>query len=292
MLNGWFTIAAQIVNFLVLVWLLKRFLYKPILDAIDQREKNIAAQLATAVATRTEAQKEHDNYEQKNKTFDQQRATMLTKATDDAKAERQKLIDQAHKDADALRAKAISALKVEQQQLNHEIRGWTQNQVFAIARKTLADLAAPSFEEALSDAFVVRLRGLNGPSKDQMATALQKPPGPAIVRSADELPSGQKAKIEAAIQQIFANSIPIQFEISPDLIGGVELTANGQKVSWNIARYLTSLEVKTSELFKTNTKSVAIPTETPKPGPQPKAPSKPNGKPASGTVLPATKGDK
>jgi F-type H+-transporting ATPase subunit b len=158
MLNGWFTIAAQIVNFLVLVWLLKRFLYKPILDAIDQREKNIAAQLATAVATRTEAQKEHDNYEQKNKTFDQQRATMLTKATDDAKAERQKLIDQAHKDADALRAKAISALKVEQQQLNHEIRGWTQNQVFAIARKTLADLAAPSFEEALSDAFVVRLR--------------------------------------------------------------------------------------------------------------------------------------
>jgi F-type H+-transporting ATPase subunit b len=44
MLIDWFTVAAQIVNFLILVWLLKHFLYKPILDAIDAREKRIAAE--------------------------------------------------------------------------------------------------------------------------------------------------------------------------------------------------------------------------------------------------------
>jgi hypothetical protein len=48
MLIDWFTVGAQIVNFLILVWLLKRFLYKPILDAIDAREKRIAAELADA----------------------------------------------------------------------------------------------------------------------------------------------------------------------------------------------------------------------------------------------------
>jgi len=48
MLIDWFTVGAQIVNFLILVWLLKHFLYKPILDAIDAREKKIAAELADA----------------------------------------------------------------------------------------------------------------------------------------------------------------------------------------------------------------------------------------------------
>lgn len=40
----------------LLVWLLKRFLYRPVLNAIDRREQQVAKVLATAEATRTEAQ--------------------------------------------------------------------------------------------------------------------------------------------------------------------------------------------------------------------------------------------
>ena len=50
MLIDWFTVAAQALNFLILVWLMKRFLYKPILNAIDAREKLIAKELADADA--------------------------------------------------------------------------------------------------------------------------------------------------------------------------------------------------------------------------------------------------
>ncbi len=57
MLINWFTVGAQAINFLILVWLLKRFLYKPILHAIDEREKGIASQLAQAEAKVAEAQK-------------------------------------------------------------------------------------------------------------------------------------------------------------------------------------------------------------------------------------------
>ena len=56
MLIDWFTVGAQALNFVVLVWLMKRFLYKPILDAIDAREKRIAAELADADAKKAEAQ--------------------------------------------------------------------------------------------------------------------------------------------------------------------------------------------------------------------------------------------
>ena len=55
MLIDWFTVGAQALNFLILVWLLKRFLYKPILHAIDEREKRIAKELADADAKKAEA---------------------------------------------------------------------------------------------------------------------------------------------------------------------------------------------------------------------------------------------
>ena len=88
MLIDWFTIGAQALNFLILVWLMKRFLYKPIVDAIDAREKRIAAELADADAKKAEAQKERDEFQHKNEDFDRQRAALFGKAADEAKAEK------------------------------------------------------------------------------------------------------------------------------------------------------------------------------------------------------------
>ena len=85
MLIDWFTVGAQAVNFLVLIWLMKRYLYKPILQAIDAREQRIAAELADADARKAEAKKERDEFEHKNETFAKQRAELLSKASDEAK---------------------------------------------------------------------------------------------------------------------------------------------------------------------------------------------------------------
>ena len=111
MLIDWFTVGAQALNFIILVWLMKRFLYKPILNAVDARERRIAAELADADAKEAEAQKERDEFRRKNEEFDQQRAALLSKATEEAKAERQRLLDDARKAADALSAKRQEALK-------------------------------------------------------------------------------------------------------------------------------------------------------------------------------------
>src|ERR1700677_4081928 len=143
---NWFTVAAQAINFLILVWLLKRFLYNPILHAIDERERGIAALLAQAEAKQTEAQKERDDFQHKNDAFDQERAALLKKATDEARAERQRLLDEARKDADLLRAKRQEALASEQRNLRQEISRWTQKEVFAITRKMLTDLASTDLE--------------------------------------------------------------------------------------------------------------------------------------------------
>jgi F-type H+-transporting ATPase subunit b len=86
MLIDWFTVFAQGVNFLVLIWLLKRFLYKPVLAAIAAREKSIIDQLKNAEQKKSAAQTERDAFQQKNEEFDRQRAALLAHAINDGQA--------------------------------------------------------------------------------------------------------------------------------------------------------------------------------------------------------------
>ena len=178
MLIDWFTVGAQALNFLILVWLMKRFLYKPILHAIDAREKRIAAELADADAKKAEAQKERDEFQHKNEEFDQQRAALLSKATDEAKAERQRLLDEARKAADALSAKRQETLRNDAQNLNQAISRRTQQEVFAIARKALTDLATTSLEERLGEVFTRRLRRWTARRKQASPRPLRQRPTP------------------------------------------------------------------------------------------------------------------
>ena len=250
MLNGWFTIFAQAVNFLILVWLLKRFLYRPILDAIDAREKRIAKELAGADAKKAEALKERDDFQHKNEEFDQQRAGLLSKATDEAKAERQRLLDEARKAADALAVKRQEALKSEQQSLSEALSRRTRDEVFAIARKALADLATTGLEERMCEVFTRRLREMDGKAKAGLDEALASASAPGLVRSAFDLPAEQRAVIQNALNETFSAEIHLQFETAPDLISGIELTSNGHKIGWSIADYLASLEKGVDELLQ------------------------------------------
>lgn len=259
MLIDWFTVVAQTLNFLILVWLLKRFLYKPILDAIDAREQRIAKELADADATKAEAHKERAEFQQKNETFDQQRATLLGQATEQARAERERLLDEARKAADALRAKRQDALRSEQQSLRQQIVRRTQEEVFAIARKTLTDLADASLEERMSEVFIRRLRELDGEAKDSFSKVMTTSRGPALVRCAFDLPAEQRTAIQQAFSETLATDIQVRFETAPDVISGIELTANGRKVAWSIADYLASLEKSVDELLKEQPNSQAKP---------------------------------
>jgi F-type H+-transporting ATPase subunit b len=249
MLIDWFTVGAQALNFLILVWLMKRFLYKPILRAIDEREKRIAAELANADAKKAEAQKEHDDFQHKNADFDQQRGALMSKVTIEAQAESQRLVDEARKATVALSVKQQETLRDEEHNLHQAIIRRTQQEVFAIARKALTDLATTSLEERLGEVFNRRLREMNADQKKGLAAALKTASVPAVVRSTFDLPAEQRAAIQNALNETFSAEIRVQFETAPDLVSGIELTTNGQKVGWSIADYLSSMETNVAKLL-------------------------------------------
>jgi F-type H+-transporting ATPase subunit b len=250
MLIDWFTVGAQALNFLVLVWLLKRFLYQPILHAIDERERRIAAELADADAKRAEALKERDELQRKNEDLDQHRTALLKQATDEANAERDRLLDEARRAADALARKRGEALRSEAVQLNQRIGQRARQEVFAIARRVLADLATTSLEERLGEVFIRRLRELDPPARESLAEALASASGPALVRSAFDLPEEQRAAVQKALDETFSTSVQLRFETAPELVSGIELTTNGQKLAWSIAGYLSSLLEGVDELLQ------------------------------------------
>ena len=257
MLFDWFTIIAQVFNFLILVWLMKHFLYKPILNAIDAREKRIADELASADKKKAEAQKESDEFKHKNEEFDKQRAALLSKATQDAQTERQKLMDEAKKAADVLSVKRQESLRNDAKNLNQAISLRTQQEVFAIARKTLRDLSTTTLEECMTGVFIRRLQGMDSQTKNGLLNVLKTSSQSGTVRSAFDLAEGQRAAIQNALNVSFSADIHLKFETTPDLIGGIEFTSNGQRLAWSIADYLKSLEKGVDELLKEKEKSEA-----------------------------------
>ena len=91
---------------------------------------------------------------------------------------------------------------------------------------------------------------MDGKAKAGLAAALKTASDPALVRSAFDLPMEQRATIQNALNETFSAEIHVRFETSPDLVSGIELITNGQKVAWSIADYLVSLEKGVAELLK------------------------------------------
>ena len=279
MLIDWFTVIAQIINFLILVWLLKRVLYQPILNALDARERRIAAALADADARKSEAEDERRAFQQKNDELDQQRAELLRQALDEARGERERLVSAARRDALELRAKQEKALKLEYHNLDQAIARQTSAEVFAIVRKVLADMANIPLEAQMMESFIKRLRELSGEEKAQLVLAVRehvlRSPATAanetlvpgvVVRSMFELSSAQQNMIKAALGDILdkevspgIQEVQIRFATRPDLISGVELIMNGYKLAWNVADYLASLEKAVGEVLTTSLQSGSEP---------------------------------
>jgi len=252
MLIDWFTVSAQAINFLILVWLLKRFLYRPVLAAIDAREKKIAAQLQSATQREAQAQTERDDYQRRSEALERNREGILRSANAEAAAERQALLEAARKESQALRARLLEVVGKEREELGRRLVTQTQAEVIALTRKTLTDLADVSVEDRMVAVFIENLRHL--PKEPQAPAEPSMAPGPeriegadagfvrtGVVRSAFDLSLPQRAAIKTAVNESLGASIAIRFESTPDLVCGIDLSVGGVKLAWSVADYLDSI---------------------------------------------------
>jgi F-type H+-transporting ATPase subunit b len=248
MLIDWFTVGAQALNFIVLVWLMKRFLYRPVLAAMAARGQRIAQQQAEAATQMAEAQRQRDALVHQATAFEQQRAGLLDQAVEAARAEGSRLLAQARVAADGLVAQRQQALRDEAASLALQVGQRTQQEVFAIVRRTLADLASSELEERLVTVFIARLQALQGEPRMRLVKALLSTAEPAGVRSAFALPTTQRTAVQAALDAVCGTAIRLRYETVPDLVNGVELSADGLRLAWSVDDHLAAMQRGLAEL--------------------------------------------
>ncbi|HYY31201.1 MAG TPA: hypothetical protein VE860_24895 [Chthoniobacterales bacterium] len=257
MLIDWFTVVAQVINFLVLVWLLKRFLYKPIVTAMDAREQKIASQLRDAERQKAEAESEAAKLRAAHDEFEQQKQNLLGQAKSEAEALRHRLRDEVRQEIEGMRKRWQEALKEEQGAFRAEVANGVRREVFLIARNVLADLAGVDVEAQIAAVFVRQLEKINGNDREKLGSIFANANGTAVIRSGFELPAAAREAIEGALRRFRPDGVEsgVHYEVTPELLGGVELATNGRKICWSIAHYLSSLEQNAQRLATQKTET-------------------------------------
>jgi F-type H+-transporting ATPase subunit b len=252
---NWFTLIAQVINFMILVWLMKRFLYKPILQAVSEREKKIKSQLEDAAQKELLAEKEKAAYQKKNETFDAEKGELMGKALAEAEAERNKLIEQARKDADAFQEKLQSDIETSQQDLKKSFEQKVRQGVLDIASKALEDLASESLESQIVRKLIERLHDLNKEELGELKHLITTDQAKVVVQTAFAASESLQAEITQALEDITGLSPEVSFRSAPQLVGGVEIVCEGFKLSWSIKEYIQSLEKEIDSFINRNTLS-------------------------------------
>lgn len=253
----WLTVIAQIVNFLILVWLLKRFLYQPVISAMDRREQRINDRLQQAELREQQAVETVQDYENRITAIAQDGETLMAKAREKAEAERQQLLTEARNEAAEKRSHWQHQVSEEKQRFLNSLKHQAAESIQAIARQALADLADADLEEQIIQAFILQLQLLAAESRDDIAsTATATPPQPVRLTTSFKLNPPERNRLTRAIHEHIGEGIEVVYGESPELLCGIELTVSGHHLSWSIADYLETLEQRMQKQLETGNAAV------------------------------------
>lgn len=231
----WITVIAQIANFLVLIWLLKRFLYRPILAGIDAREAEIAKRMQAADQAKAEATAAKEHYQSEYAAHLAERETLVDKALQSTEAERAKLIQDGRKQLQQEQENWQHFLQQEKQAFYKQLSQEASRTLYQLMDKALHELADSELEQAIAQHLVKQL----GQIQSELIQAAGAEPKVQVSSTWPLLPATQNS-LTQAIQALLPNA-QLEFSHAPDNALGVELKLGGAQVSWTLESYINSL---------------------------------------------------
>ncbi len=259
MLIDGFTVFAQMVNFLILVWLLKAFLYKPLLEALDERQKRIDTDLSEASRRQEEASREREELKKSRAEFELGREERMKTVQAEVDALRARLTEEARRNVAGLEEQWTRRIAEDQASWRRRIAELTGREVVALSRKILRDMADSGLENALVQAFLREMETLPESEKLEWEKMARQDGCLIQVRSAFELPPDLRELVSGKLRGMLdgldspqggAQSLRLEFVTAPELIAGIECVAGGRKAAWTFAEYLSSIEERFSALVE------------------------------------------
>lgn len=241
---NWFTLVAQIVNFVILLFLLQRLLYRPVVKAMEEREQKIAKRMEEAEQKRNEADEKLQQYQERSKELEKEYDKRLADIQAEIEKRRKELIQEAQNEVNEKKRNWQTALKEEQESFLNQLRQWLVRETVEITRHALKDLAETKVEQRMIEMFISRIRSLEPEMKTEISKSIQESEKPIVISSAFDLLEEQQNQIVDTIQKEYSvdDNFKTDFKISADLIAGIEIQIDDHRMSWSIRDYLTGLE--------------------------------------------------
>ncbi|BBL72372.1 F0F1 ATP synthase subunit delta [Methylogaea oryzae] len=221
----WSTIALEIVNFLILVWLLKRLLYKPVQDIIAQRRAAIEATLREADDKQAQAQALRTQYENRLAEWDKEKQAARETLRQEIEAERQKQMAALK---DALAAELEKTRSVEERQRAETLQRLEESAVAQGARfcaKLLERLTGPDLHGRLLELLVAELEQLPEKRRAELRNGWRGQAPTVEVVSAYTLSDGQCARLQQSLDQLAGAPCRLTHREDDTLLAGVRLSA-------------------------------------------------------------------
>lgn len=241
-----FTVAAQVLNFLILIWLLRRVLYGPITRAMDARDSRIRKDVEDARRLQAEAAATREQLEQQKAAFAAERDARLAEMRAELEQWRLTQMDAARAEINAARERWQRALAQEQQAALGELRRRVVQEVLSLVRAALRDLADTDLEERIVARFLSRLRDLTPAERERLRAAAESDGHRVHLRTSASLSDADRARLREAIGDALGMELAVDVDTSAEPGRGVELWAGGLKVAWSLNEYLDSLEDRLS----------------------------------------------
>ncbi len=234
----WKTFAFEIINFLVLVWLLRRFLYRPVLAAIDRRRAAIEQSLHDAKAAQDQAAQLEQRYQAQVDQWEQEHRRARTALHEELVGERDRQLRALEHDLEQARERSRA---LESQRQDARVRAADQ-EAAALAQRfvtlLLQRLAGPELEARLVGLSLEDLRALPDAGRETLRRALEETRGVAGIDSAFELTSAQQSDLTAALEALAQRKVACEFTTVPDLLAGLRITAGPWILSANLREEL------------------------------------------------------
>ncbi|MDV7143254.1 F0F1 ATP synthase subunit B [Tropicimonas sp. TH_r6] len=237
----WITVLAQIGNFLLLLWLLKRFLFRPILDGIDAREAEIDARMERAVRAREDSEATEAAYRAKLEALQSARSEITNGERARAEAQADELLGAARERMEQEKRTCQAQLDAEARSFTDRLHRAGARALLAMTRKALGDLADVELEAGMARHLARQAAA--------MAPEIRAAAGQgraAVVTSRTALPDAEQAHFAESFAGILPGAT-LRFETDPDQSPGMVLRLGGAQLAWTVDSYLDGLEAQYGE---------------------------------------------
>ena len=227
-----FTLVAQVVNFLVLLFLLRAFLFRPVQRVMAERERRIAEEHAAAERARSEAEAEAQALRDERETLVEQRRERLAELERALEHTRVERLDEVRAEAEAARAAWRVDLERSRRDTADELRRLAPSLLADALRRGWRALADEDLEARAVTTFTRRLGELDDATRSALGAAGAS--GPVVVATAFAVTPAQREALLSALAGTLGVTTEVVFEREPALVAGVALRAGDLRLGWSV----------------------------------------------------------